>query len=138
MRDSSLQGQKKVKELQKLLANAQKELDKITQNKIDSDVNNAFKDEIDRITESNEGAIEQLKKEWSDSKIAEMVSQAISSGIFTGIDGQISGLQDAMLEFAQSTGELFGVMGTVIKSELITNVNGAFVIVNVYSSFNGV
>ena len=121
MRDSSLQGQKKVKELQKLLADAQKELDKITQNKIDSDVNDAFEDEMDRITESNESAIEQLEKEWADSKIAEMVSQAISSGIFTGIDGQISGLQDAMLEFAQSTGELFGVMGTVIKSELITN-----------------
>ena len=95
--------------------------DKITQNKIDSDVNDAFQDEIDRITETNESAIERLEKEWSDSKIAEMVSQAISSGIFTGIDGQIDSLQDAMLEFAQNTGELFGVMGTVIKSELITN-----------------
>lgn len=121
MRDSSLQGQKKVKELQKLLADAQKELDKITQDKIDSDVNDAFEAEADRITESNKNVIEQLEKEWSDSKIAEMVSQAISSGIFEGIDGEVSGLQDAMLEFAESTGELFGVMGTVIKSELITN-----------------
>ena len=121
MRDSSLQGQKKVKELQKLLADAQKELDKTTQDKIDSDVNDAFEAEADRITESNKNAIEQLEKEWSDSKIAEMVSQAISSGIFEGIDGKVSGLQDAMLEFAESTGELFGVMGTVIKSELITN-----------------
>lgn len=121
MRDTSLQGQKKVKELQKLLADAQKDLDKFTQDKIDSDVNDAFEAEADRITEYNKNAIEQLEKEWSDSKIAEMVSQAISSGIFEGIDGKISGLQDAMLEFAESTGELFGVMGTVIKSELITN-----------------
>ena len=121
MRDSSLQGQKKVKELQKLLADAQKDLDKFTQDKIDSDVNDAFEAEADRITESNKNVIEQLEKEWSDSKIAEMVSQAISSGIFEGIDGEISNLQDAMLEFAESTGELFGVMGTVIKSELITN-----------------
>lgn len=121
MRDTSLQGQKKVKELQKLLADAQKDLDKLTQDKIDSDVNDAFEAETDRITESNKNTIEQLEKEWSDSKIAEMVSQAISSGIFEGIDGEISNLQDAMLEFAESTGELFGVMGTVIKSELITN-----------------
>lgn len=121
MRDTSLQGQKKVKELQKLLADAQKDLDKFTQDKIDSDVNDAFEAEADRITESNKNAIEQLEKEWSDSKIAEMVSQAISSGIFEGIDGKVSSLQDAMLEFAESTGELFGVMGTVIKSELITN-----------------
>lgn len=121
MRDTSLQGQKKVKEIQKLLADAQKDLDKLTQDKIDSDVNDAFEAETDRITESNKNTIEQLEKEWSDSKIAEMVSQAISSGIFEGIDGEISNLQDAMLEFAESTGELFGVMGTVIKSELITN-----------------
>ena len=123
MRDTSLQGKKKVKELQKLLADAQKDLDKFTQDKIDSDVNDAFEAEADRITESNKNAIEQLEKEWSDSKIAEMVSQAISSGIFEGIDGKVSGLQDAMLEFAKETGELFGVMGTVIKSELITNLD---------------
>ena len=123
MRDTSLQGQKKVQELQKLLADAQKELDKHTQDKIDSDINDAFDKEMDRIEEVNKNAIEKLEKEWSDSKIAEMVSQAISSGIFEGIDGKVSGLQDAMLEFAEETGELFGVMGTVIKSELISNLD---------------
>lgn len=123
MRDTSLQGQKKVQELQKLLADAQKELDKHTQDKIDSDINDAFDKEMDRIEEANKNAIEQLEKEWSDSKVAEMVSQAISSGIFEGIDGKVSGLQDAMLEFAEETGELFGVMGTVIKSELISNLD---------------
>ena len=123
MRDTSLQGQKKVQELQKLLADAQKELDKFTQDKIDSDINDAFDKEINNIEETNKNAIEALEKEWSESKIAEMVGQAISSGIFEGIDGKVSGLQDAMLEFAQETGELFGVMGTVIKSELITNLD---------------
>ena len=123
MRDTSLQGQKKVQELQKLLADAQKELDKFTQDKIDSDINEAFDKEINNIEETNKNAIEALEKEWSESKIAEMVSQAISSGIFEGIDGKVSGLQDAMLEFAQETGELFGVMGTVIKSELISNLD---------------
>ena len=123
MRDTSLQGKKKVQELQKLLADAQKELDKHTQDKIDSDINDAFDKEMDRIEEANKNAIEQLEKEWSDSKIAEMVSQAISNGIFEGIDGKVSGLQDAMLEFAEETGELFGVMGAVIKSELISNLD---------------
>lgn len=123
MRDTSLQGKKKVQELQKLLADAQKELNKYTQQKIDSDINDAFDKEMDRIEEANKNAIEKLEKEWSDSKIAEMVSQAISNGIFEGIDGKVSGLQDAMLEFAEETGELFGVMGTVIKSELISNLD---------------
>lgn len=123
MRDTSLAGQKKVKELQKQLANAQKELDKFTQNKIDNDINDMFDRESDRIQEENDKAIEELEKEWSDSKIAEMVAEALRTGIFTGIDGSVQDLQDAMLQFAEDTGELFGVMGTVIKSELITNLD---------------
>ena len=123
MRDTSLAGQKKVKELQKLLADAQKELDKLTQNKIDSDINDMFDKESERIEEENDKAIENLENEWSDSKIAEMVAQALKTGVFEGIDGGIEDLQSAMLKFAQDTGELFGVMGTVIKSELITNLD---------------
>lgn len=123
MKDTSLAGQKKVKELQKQLADAQKELDKLTQNKIDSDINDMFDKESDRLKEENDKAIEELEKEWSDSKIAEMVAEALRTGIFTGIDGSVQNLQDAMLQFAEETGELFGVMGTVIKSELITNLD---------------
>ena len=123
MKDTSLAGQKKVKELQKKLADAQKELDKLTQNKIDSDINDMFDKESDRLKEENDKAIEELEKEWSDSKIAEMVAEALRTGIFTGIDGSVQNLQDAMLQFAEETGELFGVMGTVIKSELITNLD---------------
>ena len=80
-----------------------------------------FDQEADRIEEENENAIEALEKMWSDSKIAEMVSQAITSGIFTGIDGTIQSLEDALVQFAYDSGDLFGVMGTVVKSELITN-----------------
>lgn len=121
MRDTSLHGQQKVKELQKLLAEAQKELDKFTQNKIDSDVNDLFDKEMDRIEEENEQAVEKFEEEWSDSKIAEMVAQALGSGVFTDIEGNVHDLEDALIDFAKETGELFGVMGAVIKSELITN-----------------
>ena len=121
MRDTSLSGQKKVRELQELLAQAQKELDKITQDKIDSDVNDLFDKEMDRIEEENEQAIEKLEEEWSDSKIAQMVAQALGSGVFVDIEGNVHKLEDALVNFAEETGELFGVMGSVIKSELITN-----------------
>ena len=121
MRDTSLSGQKKVKELQKLLADTQKELDKFTQNKIDNDINDMFDKESERIEEENKNAIEKLEDEWSDSKIAEMVAKALGSGVFTDIEGNVSNLEDALINFAEETGELFGVLGTVIKSELITN-----------------
>ena len=121
MRDTSLSGQKKVAELQELLLKAQKELDKLTQSKIDNDVNDLFDNEIDRIEEANKQAIEKLEETWTDSKIAEMVSKALGSGVFIDIEGNVQNLEDALVNFAKETGELFGVMGSVIKSELITN-----------------
>ena len=121
MRDTSLNGQQKVKELQSLLAEAQKELDKLTQDKIDSDINDLYDKESERIEEENKNAIDKIEEEWSDSKIAQMVAEALGSGVFTDIEGNVHDLEDALINFAEETGELFGVMGAVIKSELITN-----------------
>ena len=121
MKDSSLNGQKKVQELQEQIAQAQKELQKLTQEKIDQNINDMFDKEAERIEEENQQNIEELENQWSDSKIAEMVAQALGSGVFTDIEGNVSSLEDALVNFADETGELFGVLGTVIKSELITN-----------------
>ena len=80
-----------------------------------------FEQESNRIEEENEKAIEDLESQWSDSKIAEMVAQALGSGVFTDIDGNVSSLEDTLINFAEETGELFGVLGGVIEAELITN-----------------
>ena len=125
MRDTSLKGQQKVKELQDMLLKAQKELDVLTQNKIDSDINNMFDEESNRLEESNKETIEKLEELWSDSKIAEMVSQALGSGVFIDIEGNVHKLEDVLIDFAKETGELFGVLGEVIKAEWITNLQVA-------------
>lgn len=125
MRDTSLSGQKRVKELQKQLADAQKELEQFTQDRIDNNINDMFDKEAERIEEENDKAIENLENQWSDSKIAEMVAQALGSGVFTDIEGNVSNLEDALINFAEETGELFGVLGATIKDELITNLQVA-------------
>ena len=121
MKDSSLNGQKKVQELQKELAAAQKELQKLTQDKIDQNINDMFDKEAERLEEENNKAIENLENTWSDSKIAEMVAQALGSGVFTDIEGNVHSLEDVLVDFAEESGELFGVLGSIIESELITN-----------------
>lgn len=45
--------------------------------------------------------------------------------VFTDIDGNITNLQDAMIEFAESSGEALGIMSDVIKNELVANLNVA-------------
>ena len=121
MKDTSLNGQKKVQQLQEQIAKAQKDLQKLTQDKIDQNINDMFDKESERIEEENEKSIEDLENQWSDAKIAEMVAQALGSGVFTDIEGNVHDLEDTLIDFAEETGELFGVLGTVIKSELITN-----------------
>ena len=125
MRDTSLTGQKKVQELQKQIAEAQKDLANLTQDQIDKNINDMFDKESERIEEENKNNIENLQNQWSDSKIAEMVAQALGSGVFTDIEGNVTSLENALLNFAESTGETFGVLGGIIKEELIGNLQVA-------------
>lgn len=122
-KDSSLGNRKKIAELEKQLEDAQKELEKIVDDKLNSDIEDAFDDAIEGVEEENDKKIEDLEKEWTDSKIAEAIKNAISTGVFTDLDGNITNLQDAMLDFAESSGEALGIMGDVIKNDLIANLN---------------
>ena len=70
---------------------------------------------------------------WSDSKIAEMISESLKTGLFEGIDGTIVNLQDAMLDFANTSGDLFGVMGSIVKEELVGNLGIALDTLKNYS-----
>ncbi|WP_312286739.1 hypothetical protein [Terrisporobacter sp.] len=124
-RDSSLGNRKKIAELEKQLEDAQKELEKIVDDKLNSDIEDAFDDAIEGVEEENDKKIEDLEKEWTDSKIAEAIKNALDTGLFTDLNGNVTNLQDAMLDFAESSGEALGVMSDVIKNELIANLNVA-------------
>ncbi|MDB8790893.1 phage tail tape measure protein [Romboutsia sp. 1001216sp1] len=118
-KDTSLIGQKKVQDLLNQLKDEQKKLQDMVQDKIDDQVNDMFDQESDRLTDSAEDAIKNLEDKFSDSKIAELVAQALGSGVFTDIEGNVSNLEDALIDFAKETGDLFGVLGSTIEQELI-------------------
>lgn len=124
-KDTSLGNKKRIAELEKQLAEAKKDLDKFVQDKIDSDIEQGYDDAIQSAEDEGNAKIEELEKIWTDSKIAEVIKNALSTGVFTDIDGNITNLQDAMIEFAESSGEALGVMSDVIKSQLIANLNVA-------------
>lgn len=121
IKDDSLSGQKKVQELQKKLEEEQRKLQDLVQNKIDGQINDMFDKESERLEEDADNEIKDLEDKWSDSKIAEMVAQALGSGVFTDIEGNVVSLEKALLDFCDETGESFGVLGSVIKNELISN-----------------
>ena len=125
-RDDSLAGQKRVEDLQKQLLEEQKNLEKLVQDKIDNDINNMFDDQIDKIQTDADEEVKKLEDTWTESKIAEAVQQALDTGIFTSIDGEIKSLNTALIEFANTSSDYFGVMGAVLKSELIDNLKVAY------------
>lgn len=109
----------------KELKEEQENLEDLVKNKVDNDINNMFDDQIDKIEENSDEEVKNLEKTWSESKIAEMVKQALDTGVFTDIDGNIKTLQTALMDFANESSEYFGVMGSSLKKELLDNLNVA-------------
>lgn len=122
-KDTTLGNKKRIAELEKQLADAQKDLKKLVDDKLNSDIEDAFDDAIEGVEDKNDQKIEDLEKEWTDSKIAEVIKNALDTNLFTDLNGNVTNLQDAMLDFAESSGEALGVMGQVIKNDLIANLN---------------
>lgn len=132
-KDTSLGNKKRIADLEKQLADAEKDLDKFVQDKIDEDVLSGYDKEMDAVEEKNNKAIEDLDNTWTEEKLAEAVKNAMSTGLFTGIDGEVSNLQESMLTFAETSGEALGVMGQSIKDNLIANLGIALDTLKNYS-----
>ena len=115
--------QKRVADLMNQLQEEQKNLEKLVQDKIDEDINTMFDDQIDKVETNAEDEVKNIEDTWTESKIAEMVEQALNTGIFTDIDGNIQSLDSALMEFANNSSEYFGVMGASLKEELLDNLN---------------
>ena len=124
-KDNSLGNRKKIAELEEQLREAQEELSDMVQDKIDSDIEDMFDDKIDQLEENQDTLIEQLESVWSDEKIASMVAESLKTGLFTGLDGQVTDLEKALVSFGEATGEMFGVTGAIIKEEWIGNLEVA-------------
>lgn len=120
-KDNTMSGQKRLEDLMEQLNKENEKLQDMTQDRIDDVINNMYDSEIDRIEEENDKTIADLEEKWSDEKIAEMVAQALGSGQFESITGEIVSLQDALLDYAKECGDTFGVMGEMIESELVAN-----------------
>ena len=124
-KDNSLGNRKKIADLEKQLSEAQEELNDMVQNKIDSDIDSMFDDKIEQLEENQNTLIEQLESMWTDEKIANMVAESLKTGLFSGLDGQVTDLENALVSFGESTGEMFGVTGALIKEEWIGNLEVA-------------
>ncbi|HBF6892482.1 TPA: phage tail tape measure protein [Clostridioides difficile] len=116
-RDSSLSGQKKLKDLQKQLKEEQKKLQDLVQDHVDDQVNDMYDKESDRLQEEADKLKEELEKKYSDENLVDLINEAISSGKFVGLDGEVKKLQDAIIEYINKYEDGMLAMGSVTKQE---------------------
>ncbi|MBC6003362.1 phage tail tape measure protein [Paeniclostridium sp. NSJ-45] len=121
--DNSLGAKKKLDSILKQIETEQKRLEDLVQSKIDSDINSAFDDEIHRIEAEANKAKNELDNLLEPDALRDFINQTLESGVFEHINGEVSSLKDAMLEFVDEYGDGLSSIGTLIKSELIENLN---------------
>ena len=120
-KDDSLTGQKKLQELLNQMKEEQKKLQDMVQSNVDESVNKMYDNEKERLSDTTEKSIQDLEKKWSDSNIADMVANALGNNTFTDIDGNVTSLKETMMNFLNDSGEVFGVLGNIIKNDLNSN-----------------
>ena len=107
--------------------------------------NQMLDDEIDKIEEDTDKATENLESQaeeqikaledtWTDSKIAEMIEQALNTGLFTSLNGNVTSLEEAMIKFAEDSGEAVGILADKIKNELSGSLKEAMEYMKDYSN----
>lgn len=132
-KDTSLASRSKLQEAYDELAEEEKALRDIQQDRLDEKIENMYDDEIDKAEKESEDKIKALEDLWTPEKIAEMVTKNLATNTFTDLDGNVKNLQDTLIEFAETSGDALGIMGDSIKNDLINNLQVAMDVLRQYS-----
>ncbi|EOE7167532.1 hypothetical protein KWL52_007095 [Clostridioides difficile] len=116
-RDTTLSGQKQLQEIQKQIEEELKKLKELSENHLDDQINDMYDKESDRLQEEADKLKEELEKKYSDENLVDLINQAISSGKFVGLDGEVKKLQDAIIEYINKYEDGMLAMGSVTKQE---------------------
>lgn len=132
-RDTSLASRSKLQEAYDELAEEEKALKDIQQDRLDEKIEDMYDKEIDKAEKESEDKIKALENLWTPEKIAEMVTKNLSTNTFTDLDGNVKNLQDTLIEFAETSGDALGIMGDSIKNDLINNLQVATDVLKQYT-----
>lgn len=124
-KDDSLSGKKRLENLMEQLNEEQKALEELVEDRMDTLTNEMFDSATEKIEEDANKQIEALEDTYTEERIAEMVAGALRNidKEFVGIDGKITDLDSALMDFANNSVEYMGVMGDTLKTELLGNLN---------------
>ena len=132
-RDNSIAGKSKLQDLLEELKDEQDSLNEKIQNKVDDDMEDMFDKQLEALDKKKEDILQQMEDTYTPQKIAQMVQDAMMTNTFTDLNGNITNLQDKLIEFAETSGDAIGILGDSIKTELCDNLSIALNYVEDYS-----
>lgn len=122
-RDTSSAGRAKLKELMKEYQEQQEVLEELIRDNTDKQINDMFDKQEELLQEKAEKEKEKLDEKYSDENLKDIVQEALKTGQFIDIDGNMKDLQDALIEFEDKFGDGMTAMGQIVKNELVTNLD---------------
>lgn len=122
-KDTSMAGQAKLAELLKEFNKKQEEFDEMVQDQLDKEINEAFDKESDRLEEEAEKEKDKLDEILDKENLQEIIKDALNNGKLTNIDGSVTDLKDALLEYEDKYGDGLSVIGGLIKKDLLTQLD---------------
>lgn len=132
-RDNSIAGKSKLQDLLEELKDEQDSLNEKIQNKVDDDIDDMFDKQLDALDKKKEDVLQQMEDTYTPQKIAQMVQDAMMTNTFTDLNGNVTNLQDKLIEFAETSGDAIGILGDSIKTELCDNLSIALDYLEDYS-----
>ena len=133
-KDTSISGRGKLEDLMEQLQEEQSKLQDMVEERTRELTNQFFDDEIDKVEKDSEDQIKSLEDMWTDSKIADAIKEALTTGLFTNLDGNITSLEEAMIKFAEDSGEAVGILADKVKNELSESLKEAVEYMKDYSN----
>lgn len=134
--DHSLNGQARLKELKEELANQQKSINQTISDHEYQEAQNKIQNQIKTIQNNSQQAQDDIDKTWTKQKIMQTVHEAMLTGKFRDVEGNIVSVKKVWVEFANEFDDGLGVMGNKIKDDFIDKLQQAQKIMENISEIN--
>lgn len=123
--DHSLTGQARLKELQKELQNQQTSINQTISDHEYQEAQNKINAQIKAIQTSSQNEQKQIDSTWTTQRIEQTVHQAMLTGKFKDVEGNIVSVKTVWVQFANEFDNGLGVMGNKLKDDFIKQLEEA-------------
>jgi hypothetical protein len=114
-------GKARYESISKQVEEQQKKVDELVAKNEQDKQNDKLDQQIQDLQTKKDATVTAFKKEWSDTKIAEIVQKALSSGTIQTVTGEVISLQDAFVKWSNQFNDGMSITGKRIKTEFVDN-----------------